>query len=613
MTSAQDQSPAHPATHHAAPIGQRLAALRAEMRAQGLDGFLVPRADEYQGEYVPPSNDRLRWATGFTGSAGTAAVLMDRAAIFVDGRYTLQVVDEVDGTLFERLNSGDISPQDWLERHIRQGFRLGIDPWTHTVDGLARLKAMASRKGAEIVAVTTSPLDKAWRDRPAPPKAAVEIHALDVAGEPAEAKRLRIAQVLADHGQAATVLTLSDSIAWLFNIRGGDVPRTPFALSYALLRADGTAQWFIDPDKISADVIRHVGNGVEILAPDAFAGQLDKLGAAKQKVRIDPATASAWIADRLGAAGAELDPMADPCLLPKACKNEVELAGTRAAHLRDGAAVTQFLAWLSREAPKGHIDELTAGEKLHDLRRATGLLRDLSFDSITGAGPNGAIVHYRSSERTNRKVALGELFLIDSGGQYRDGTTDITRTIAVGPAGIEERDRFTRVLKGHITLALARFPEGTTGSQLDVLARHALWQAGCDYDHGTGHGVGSYLSVHEGPQRIAKMPNTIALKPGMILSNEPGYYKTGAYGIRVENLIVVTEPAQILGGDRPMMGFETITLAPIDRNLIEPSLMTAQEIAWLDAYHARVAHELTPLLDPETKAWLAEVTRPLLA
>ena len=594
-------------------IAQRLALLRAQMKKLGLDGFMVPRADEYQGEYVPACAARLEWITGFTGSAGTAVVLLDKAAIFVDGRYTIQVVDEVDADLFERLNSGEISPQKWLEGQLQPGFKLGFDPWTHTGDTVAQLRALTSRRGAEIIATDPSPLDLAWQDRPAPPKAQVEIQDNALAGEAAEAKRLRIGQALADQGQSAAVLSLSDSIAWLFNIRGGDVPRTPFTLSYALLRADGTATWFVDPDKLNPDVMRHLGNGVRVAEPAAFAAALDELGQAKAKVRVDPASAAFWISDRLKKAGAVLDEMVDPCQLPKACKNPVELDGTRSAHIRDGAAVTKFLAWLAQEAPYGQIDELTAGERLHDFRRKTGVLRDLSFDSITGAGPNGAIVHYRSTPRTNRKIKLGELFLVDSGGQYRDGTTDITRTIAIGPAGAEERDRFTRVLKGHIQLATARFPEGTTGSQLDVLARHALWQAGLDYDHGTGHGVGSYLSVHEGPQRIAKAGNSVALRPGMILSNEPGYYKTNAYGIRIENLIVVT-PAQTLpGGDRPMMGFETITLAPIDRHLIEPRLLTQHEIEWVDAYHARVCAVITPLVDPATAQWLALATRPLTA
>ncbi len=594
-------------------IAKRLALLRAEMVRLGLDGFMVPRADEFQGEYVPAASARLEWITGFTGSAGTAAVLADKAAVFVDGRYTIQVVDEVDGNLFERLNSGEVSPQKWIESLLKPGFRLGVDPWTHTVDAFAQYEALAARHGAQIVATSPSPLDSVWLDRPASPKAKVEIQSDDLAGESATAKRLRIGQMLGDQGQAAAVLSLSDSIAWLFNIRGGDVPRTPFALSYALLRADGTATWFIDPDKLSPEVMRHLGNGVSVAPMDAFEAALDELGQSKAKVRVDPASAAFWIADRLKRAGAKLDHSVDPCQLPKACKNAVELAGTRKAHLRDGAAVTKFLAWLDNHAASGEIDELIAGERLHEFRRQTGVLRDLSFDSITGAGPNGAIVHYRSSPRTNRKVKSGELFLIDSGGQYQDGTTDITRTIAVGPAGSEERTRFTLVLKGHIQLATCRFPEGTTGSQLDVLARYALWQAGLDYDHGTGHGVGSYLSVHEGPQRIAKLGNTVALRPGMILSNEPGYYKTDAYGIRIENLIVVTSPKSISGGDRPMMEFETITLAPIDRNLIDPTLLTPQEIHWVNAYHYRVRSEIGPLVDAETADWLASVTRPISA
>lgn len=614
MTSAQDASPGQRgATDPAPTIAERLARLRHELAAEGLTGFLVPRADEHQGEYVPASAERLAWITGFSGSAGSAIILGDRAAIFVDGRYTLQVRDEVDGALFERLHSVETPPQDWLARHLVAGDRLGFDPWTHTVETVGRLKAVAERAGATLVPTTPSPLDRAWRERPAPPKALVTVQDADHAGESAEAKRMRIAQSLADARQDAVVLALPDSIAWLLNIRGEDVPHTPFALSFAILRADGTLDWFIDPDKLSPEVRAALGNGVRPREPEAFGPALDDLGAARARVRLDPAWTAQAIATRLTDSGALIEHGADPVQLPKAIKNPVEIEGTRRAHRRDGAALVRFLAWLAREAPTGTIDELTAAAKLRSCRAATGLLRDLSFDTISGAGPNGAIVHYRSSPRTNRMLAPGELYLVDSGGQYRDGTTDVTRTVAIGPAGSEERDRFTRVLKGHIALATTLFPEGTTGSQLDVLARHALWQAGLDYDHGTGHGVGSYLSVHEGPHRIAKPHNPIALRPGMIVSNEPGYYKTGAYGIRIENLIVVTEARTIPGGDRPMMGFETLTLAPIDRHLIAPELLSPAEIAWLDAYHARVRAEIAPLVDGETSAWLAEATRPILA
>jgi Xaa-Pro aminopeptidase len=597
-------------THHAiVPISTRLDDLRREMAKAGIDGFVVPRADEYQGEYVPPANERLAWITGFTGSAGTAVILTKRAAVFVDGRYTVQVMGEVDAGLFERLNSGDVSHLDWIEQHASQGHVIGFDPWTHTIDAVSRLAAVAARKGAAIKALSPSPLDLAWGNRPAPPKGQVIIHDLDVAGEAAEAKRMRIAQALSDAGQDATVLTLSDSIAWTLNIRGADVPRTPFALSYAILNADGTMQWFIDPDKISTDVQRHVGNGVRIEPPHAFAPALN--GLATKKIRLDPASAPQAIETQLKAAGAVIDFGADPVQLPKACKNPVELAGTRAAHIRDGAVITRFLHWLSLNAASGQVDEIGAADVLHGFRRETGLLRDLSFDTISGAGPNGALPHYRVSKDSNRPLKSGELYLVDSGGQYRDGTTDITRTIAVGPAGQEERTRFTLVLKGHIQLACARFPEGTTGSQLDVLARHALWQAGLDYDHGTGHGVGSYLSVHEGPQRIAKIPNMVALRPGMILSNEPGFYKPDCYGIRIENLIIVTAPAAIPGGDRLMMGFETITLAPIDRHLIDARLLTDQELGWLNRYHQRVWDELHGLVPNDVSAWLFKATQPI--
>jgi Xaa-Pro aminopeptidase len=593
----------------------RLVALRKELGRRGVAGFLVPRADEHQGEYVSPRAERLSWLTGFTGSAGVAVVLADRAAIFVDGRYTLQVRSQVDADLFEPCHSGEQPPEQWIAAHLPQGAALGYDPWLHTVDGVARLKEAVAKAGGSLVALADNPLDAAWADQPPPPITPVVAHDLAYAGKPAAEKRHELGGRLAADGIDAAVLTLPDSIAWLLNIRGGDVPHTPLPLSFAILRQDGTVDLFIEKLKLAPGLESHLGNGVAVRAPDELGAELDRLGAAGARVLADPATAPSWVFDRLGAAGTKPVRGDDPSALPKACKNAVEIAGTRNAHRRDGAAVARFLCWLDSEAPKGGVTELDATARLHAFRRENALFRDLSFDTIAGAGPNGAIVHYRSTEKTNRALGPGDMFLLDSGAQYLDGTTDITRTMIVGavpdgPAGAEMRDRFTRVLKGHIAIATARFPKGTSGSQLDALARAALWQAGLDYDHGTGHGVGSYLGVHEGPQRISKLPNRVGLEPGMIVSNEPGYYKTGAYGIRIENLVTVV-PVEVAGGERELRGFETLTLAPIDRRLIDMSLLGAEEVAWLDAYHARVREELTPLVDAVTAEWLVAATRPI--
>lgn len=597
----------------------RLAALRQELARRGLTGFVVPRADEHQGEYVPPRAERLAWLTGFTGSAGFAIVLQDRAAIFVDGRYTLQVRDQVDVGLFEPRHLTEQPPEAWIAERLPAGGRLGYDPWLHTVEGIKRLRRAVERAGGELVACDGNPIDAVWRDQPPPPIAPVVPHELRFAGLDSGEKREMLGRKLREDGFAAAVISAPDSIAWLLNIRGGDVPHTPLPLSFAILHAEGAVELFIDRRKLAPGLEAHLGNGVSINPPDGFAAALDRLGARDgaegRRVLTDAASGAVWIFDRLSAAGARPVAGEDPCALPKACKNATEIAGARAAHRRDGAALTRFLAWLAREAPKGGLTELDAAERLAAFRRENELFRDLSFDTISGAGPNGAVVHYRVTERTNRRLEPGQLYLVDSGAQYLDGTTDVTRTVAVGApppgaTGAEMRERFTRVLKGHIALATVRFPRGTTGSQLDTLARHALWQVGLDFDHGTGHGVGSYLGVHEGPQRISKMPNRVPLEVGMIVSNEPGYYKAGAYGIRIENLVTVV-PVEVPGAERPMLGFETLTLAPIDRALIEPALLTPDEAAWLDAYHARVRETLTPLVDEATAAWLAEATQPL--
>jgi Xaa-Pro aminopeptidase len=591
------------------PRPARLALLREELAARGLDGFVVPRSDEHQGEYVPACSQRLAWLTGFTGSAGIAIVLKDRAALFVDGRYTLQAAAQVDPALFEIRHVTEEPPAQWLGSALTKGAVLGYDPWLHTPHEVERLRTGAERAGAKMRAVGGNPVDQVWPGRPAAPLAPVVPHPDRFAGESAADKRARLARSLAGEGVAAAVLTMPESIAWLLNIRGGDVPHTPLPLSFAILRDDGSVRLFIDRRKLAPGLDRHLGNAVTVEPPGHFSPALDALAISGALMQADPATAAAWVFDRLAAAGGRIHRAADPCLVPKACKNPVELEGTRAAHRRDGAAVTRFLAWLARESPKGTLREIAASDRLEALRREGEHFRDLSFPTISGAGSNGAIVHYRATPETEKTLEPGTLYLLDSGAQYLDGTTDITRTIAIGAPTPEMRDRFTRVLKGHIALATARFPKGTIGTQLDAFARRALWEKGLDYDHGTGHGVGSYLSVHEGPQRISKAPNAQPLLPGMIVSNEPGYYKTGAYGIRIENLIVVQLADG--GGERETLGFETLTLAPIDRALVDRDLLDDGEIAWLDAYHARVRETISPLVDAETAQWLAAATAPI--
>jgi len=591
------------------PRSERLDRLRTELASRHLDGFIVPRADEHQGEYVPPRGQRLAWLTGFTGSAGLAIVLRDRAALFVDGRYTLQAGAQVETGSFEIRHLIEEPPAEWLGAALKEGGVVAYDPWLHTPHEVERFRGAAEKAGAELRAVRDNPLDRVWAGQPAPPIAPVVPHPQQFAGESAESKRIRLGRALQHQGLAAVVLTMPESIAWLLNIRGGDVPHTPLPLSFAILRRDGSVSLFIDRRKLVPGTEQHLGNAVTVMPPERLGPALGELAAEGGRIQADPATAASWVFDRLTAAGANIHRAADPCLLPKACKNATEIDGTRAAHRRDGAALTRFLAWLSREAPNGRLSEIAASDRLEALRREGRHFRDLSFPTISGAGSNGAIVHYRAMPQTEKHLEPGTLYLLDSGAQYLDGTTDVTRTIAVGEPSAEMRDRFTRVLKGHIALALARFPKGTTGAQLDGFARRALWQEGLDYDHGTGHGVGSYLGVHEGPQRISKAPNTQALLPGMIVSNEPGYYKTGAYGIRIENLVLV-QPTDG-SAEREMLGFETLTLAPIDRNLIDPSLLDDDEIAWLNEYHIRVRDTLTPLVDSDTGRWLAEATEPV--
>lgn len=589
-------------------IGRKnLPKLRKAIAARGLDGFVIPHEDEYQNEYVPEALDRLAWATGFTGSAGAAAILRDKAAVFVDGRYTLQVRAQVDPALFTYEDLVDLGLHGWIRREARKGQRIGYDPKLFSPDALDRLKAAARDSGAELVAVSPNPIDEAWgAQRPPVPATPAVPHPEKYAGESAASKRKRLGEAL---GADAAVITSPASIAWLFNIRGADVARSPLPLGAAILHADGKADLFIAPEKTSRDLVAWLGNEVAVKRESDLEAALAALSG--QRVRLDPASTSAWFFEKLNDARAHVLRAMDPVMLPRACKNAVEVEGSRQAHARDGAALTRFLHWIATEAQSGKIDEITACEKLESFRRESNALKDLSFDSISGAGPNGALPHYRVNKKTNRKLKRGSLFLIDSGGQYLDGTTDVTRTVAIGRPSPEMKDRFTRVLKGHIALSRVRFPKGTTGSALDALARLALWEAGFDYDHGTGHGVGSYLGVHEGPHRIAKMANTIALEPGMIVSNEPGYYKEGAYGIRTENLQVVTAPAAIAGGERDMLGFETLTLAPIDATLIDRRLLSKEERDWLNVYHARVRDVIGPQLSGAARDWLAAVTAPI--
>jgi Xaa-Pro aminopeptidase len=594
-------------------VNLRVAVLRGELARRGLDGFVVPRADAFLNEYIPASSDRLRWLTGFTGSAGLAIVLADRAAFFTDGRYQLQAAAELDPAVFTLRHSVEAPAEAWLRESLSEGMRLGYDPWLHAEDGVAKLKAAAEAAGAALVAVEDNPVDAVWADRPAPPASRPVIHPLRFAGEAAAEKRARIGEAIGKAGAAAAVLTSPESIAWLLNIRGADVPYNPVALAYALAHADGRVALFLDPARIDAALRAHLGDQVTVEPVERLGAALAALGAAKARVLVDPRSAPAWFAATLREAGATVIAGDDPVVLPKAIKNETEREGARAAQRRDGAALARFLAWFEHAAEQGGLTELAAGEALLRLRAAGEHFVGESFPAITGAGPNGAIIHYRATEASNRRIAPGDVFLLDSGAQYRDGTTDVTRTVLVGPKPpdwAEIADRFTRVLKGHIAIATLRFPRGVAGPHIDAFARRALWDIGLDYDHGTGHGVGSFLSVHEGPAGLSRAARPIPLAPGMILSNEPGFYAPGRFGIRLENLELVREEP-IEGASKPFLAFETLTLAPFDRRLVLPDMLTEAERSWLDAYHARVAREIAPLVEPPVAAWLARACAPL--
>ncbi|HVU31077.1 MAG TPA: aminopeptidase P family protein [Sphingomicrobium sp.] len=591
----------------------RLKALREQLKAEKLDGFVVPLTDEHMSEYVGSYAQRLAWLTGFQGSAGSAVVLPEQAAIFVDGRYTLQVRQQVSATEWSYQSVPETSTTQWLEEHAPESARIGYDPWLHTRDWVRKAKEALATRGAELVAVDRNPIDEIWKDRPEASKAHLVVQPDELAGKSAAEKRTEVGDWLVKHHADAAVLSALDSIAWAFNIRGADVTHTPVALAYALVHSDGTADLFVASEKIGPELRQHLGNGVRVHERHEFESALSSL--AGKTVVVDPERAVAAIFEALEKAGAKILPLRDPTVLPKALKNPAEIAGQKAAQTRDGTAIARFLHWIDEEAPKGNVDELIASDKLESLRRESPELRDLSFDSISGAGPNGAIVHYKSSEKTNRKLETGTLYLIDSGGQYSDGTTDITRTVAIGEPTEEMRDRFTRVLKGHIAIATAVFPKGTRGSQLDSFARRPLWEAGLDYAHGTGHGVGSFLAVHEGPQRISPVGSSQPggdepLQAGMIISNEPGYYKTGEYGIRIENLVLVV-PREIEGAEKEMLGFETLTFAPIDRRLIEVQMLDPEELVWLNCYHAHVLAKIGPTLSGADLDWLRKACAPI--
>jgi Xaa-Pro aminopeptidase len=587
----------------------RLSAFREELARRNLTGFVVPRADQQQNEYVPPSDERLAWLTGFTGSAGQAIVLMQAAAVFVDGRYTLQAAKQVDTKAWSVEPLADPPPESWLAKHLVSGDRLGFDPWLHTSASAERLTAACAKAGAELVAVDSNPLDSVWTERPPPPLGPVSVHGPQFSGE-AEAQKIRqIRTEVTKLGAEALVLSDSHAVAWTFNIRGADVAHTPLPLSYALVPKDGRPTVFIDHRKLSNSARDHLEQSADVAEPDALAPRLTELAQRGATIALDAATAADALSRMIASAGGKPLRGSDPVTLLKAVKNATEIEGARSAHRRDAVALARFLAWIDREAPTGRLTEIDAVEALETFRRDTGALKDVSFPTIAGTGPNGAIVHYRVTRKSNRRIAPGDLLLIDSGAQYEDGTTDVTRTIVIGRPTLEMQDRFTRVLRGHIAIARALFPDGTTGAQLDSLARQYLWQAGVDFEHGTGHGVGSYLSVHEGPARISKLGAT-PLRRGMILSNEPGYYKTDAFGIRIENLELVVG-AEIAGAEKPVNAFETLTLAPIDRRLVDLSMLSGDELAWLNDYHERVRHTVRSSVDEATKVWLDAATAPL--
>lgn len=578
----------------------RLAALRAELVKMELDGFIVPRADRHQGEYVAQCDERLAWLTGFTGSAGFAAVTADVAGVFIDGRYRLQIQDQV-ADVFTPVHWPETKLGQWLRKTLDAGARVGFDPWLHTQDEIEKLRRQLKDKVTLVPVI--NPIDRIWEDRPPAPSSPARAHPIELSGERSPEKRERIAKLIEEDGQSAAVLTLPDSICWLLNIRGKDIARNPVVLAFAILHADATVELFSDPAKFAP---LGPDPAITVYPWDAFEERLKGLSGT---IRVDSKTAPMAVSDILDKAGLDVIGDDDPCILPKARKNDVEVQGARDAHLVDGAAVIEFLTWFDEEAPKGMLTEIDAAKKLEDARRSSNMLQEISFETISGAGPNGAIVHYRVTEDTNRTIEPGQLYLVDSGGQYLNGTTDITRTIAISTPTEQQRECYTRVLQGMVAISATRFPRGVAGRDLDALARAALWRVGLDYDHGTGHGVGSYLSVHEGPQRLSRASN-VRLEPGMILSNEPGYYLEGAFGIRIENLIVVRE-AEKMGDNRDQLDFETLTFVPLDRRLIEKSMLAPWEIDWINQYHADVHKKMADRVSPQARTWLEAATAPL--
>lgn len=583
----------------------RLAALREELTRRGLDGYVVPRADAHQNEYVPPSEERLAWLTGFTGSAGMLVVLADKAALFVDGRYTLQAPAQVDTAVYTVVPLAELSPDKWLETALPKGASLGYDPWRTTIDGRDRFAKAVAKAGGILVAVEEDPLAHIWEDRPQAPAAPVRLLDLSVAGEEPEAKLARVREALEKDGVDAALISDPHGTAWLFNIRGADVDHTPLPLAWCIIARDGPPHIFLDGRKLSPAVRAALTAHARLHPADELDEALAAL-ASGRTVRLDQATAPVRFAELIEKAGGTVSKGADPIAHLKACKNAAEIAGMRAAHVRDGVALARFLTWFDAEAPTGKLTEIDVVEALETFRRQTGQLSDVSFPTISGAGENGAIVHYRVTRTTNRAIHPHELFLLDSGAQYPDGTTDITRTLAVGTPTEAMRRHYTLVLKGHLALGRAVFPSGINGAQLDPLARQFLWAAGLDFDHGTGHGVGAGLSVHEGPARISKL-GTVPLAEGMILSNEPGYYRTGAYGIRIENLMLV-EPREVEEAEKPCLGFSTLTVVPYDRRLIDLDLIDDRERAQIDAYHAEVRALLAPHLEAHENDWLVAAT-----
>ncbi|HAL90532.1 MAG TPA: X-Pro aminopeptidase [Erythrobacter sp.] len=593
----------------------RLDGLRKELARRGLDGFVIPISDEHMSEYVGSYAQRLNWLTGFGGSAGSAAVLQDRAAMFTDGRYTVQVREQVSGALYDYEDVPATSPAKWIAAHAPDGAKIGYDAWLHGIGWAEEAEAAFARRGIELVPVDGNPIDAIWDDRPQASLAAAVPHGDEHAGRSSADKRSEVADWLKQEGYDATVVSALDSVAWLLNMRGSDVDNTPVALSYVLAHADGTAELFIAPDKVTPELTQHLGNAVTVRDRAEFVPALEALDG--KRVAVDPNHAVAGIFHALEQGGASVVRTDDPTVLPKAIKNPAEQQGHRDAQSRDGAAVARFLRWLGIEAPKGAVDELAAAAKLREFREAGGLLKDASFDTISAAAGHAALPHYKVDEDSNIPIPPSSIYLVDSGGQYLDGTTDITRTVWIGPGepSAEMVERNTRVLKGHIQLDMQKFPDRTTGGALDALARMHLWNGGVDYGHGTGHGVGSFLSVHEGPQRISKpggaFPGTeTPLREGMILSNEPGYYKPGEYGIRIENLVLVVD-AGLADSEGKYLGFETLTMVPLDRTLVDPALLSEAEIGWWNDYHTAVYATLAPQLEGDDLAWLEEQCAPL--